>query len=374
MKKLITICLVLLLCASAYGTIRSEARNDRGEFTGPRTSNSQDGNIKSAVAFVNAGLGTLTTGKIWHVDSGASGNGTGTSLTNACLTLEAADVLSAADGGANRGDYIVIAPGHNEALTAGAVNLSTAGMTVKGYGNGTLKPTFDYDVATGTFVISAANIKIENLRFRCSVTGVVSGIDIQTGGDNAQIISCEFGYGETQGTDEFLCAINVHQGAADVLIWDCWFNSDEAGAAEAIRIGCVSGIRIENSTIFGDYSVGGIVQTVSTASGTAGEVFIRNNTISIGEMKSDGGLDIAQPAIEMIEGSAGWIADNRIASDVATGLLMIVADDMIRMNNIITDDDGDEFSGSPEWYTARKMVGNAGTTVYGGSVSGHIDG
>ena len=368
MKKTLVSLLVLMIASTSFAF--PSAQDARGTFRngyawGGHSAKDRATQWAQGVEGLGMAGGGIGKGGILYVDSAVAGT-SGRTWADAVGTINAAIDLSSAYG------WIFVAEGHNEALAASGADADVVGLTIEGKGRGASKPTLDYDAATGTFDIGAADVTLINLRFRCSITGVVSGIDIQAGGDNAQIIGCEFGYGETQGTDEFLAAISVHQGASNVLIRDCWFNSDEAGAAEAIRIGCVSGIRIENNTIFGDYSVGGIVQTVSTASGTAGEVFIRNNTISIGEMKSDGGLDIAQPAIELIEGTAGWIADNRIASDVATALLMIVADDCIRMNNIVTDTDGDEFSGTIEagW---SGTSGSAGIQTVS-SISGHNDG
>ncbi len=348
MKKLLIISLVLLLCASAFAIPRSEARNDRGQFTGPRASNSQDANIKSALAFVNAGLGTLSTGKIWFVDSGAGGNATGTSWTNASLTLDAAINLCSADSGANRGDVIVIAPGHNEALAASGADADVAGISIIGFGNGSLKPTFDYDVATGTFDIGAANVTLKNLRFRTSVTEVVSCIDIQGGAHYASIIECEFGYAEASGTDEFDTAISIGGAVATVqpqytTIKDCFFHAEAAGASEAIYIGAVSSVFIENIKVFGNYATGCIVNV-----GAADDIVIERSLLFNGTMHGDGEINTVA-AMSMANNTGGYIGDNRFVSDAAgSSVLIRIGDDMVFMNNMINNTDGDEFSGGLE--------------------------
>lgn len=375
MKRMliISLVLVLLLCASAYSVPRSSDRAERGAFTGPRSSNSQDGNIKGALAFTNAGLGVLTTGKIWYVDSGeGTGTENGFGWLTATDTINEAIDLCDADGGDDRGDYVVMAPGHAETL--GTIDADVNGITILGFGRGTSKPTITYDTSTDVFIIGAPNVRVENLRFVTSVTGVVSGIEVETAGKYAEIINCDFGYAETVGTDEFLSAVSIAANADDALIKDNWFNAEEAGAAQAISMRNVSGIIIEDNTILGDYSVAGIKQSEAYGTPVASwEVFIRDNDIIIGELKSDGGLDIAQPAIELSEGTSGYIARNYIASDVATALLMIVADDCIRMSNTIIDNDGDEFTGAPEWYIPTTMLGSE-QTHQATSVSGHVDG
>ncbi len=345
MKKLLIISLVLLLCASAFAIPRSEARNDRGQFTGPRASNSQDANIKSALAFVNAGLGTLSTGKIWFVDSGAGGNATGTSWTNASLTFNAAVDLCDADSGANRGDVIVGAPGHSETL--GTLAFDVAGISVIGFGNGTLMPTIIYDTATDVVIVSAANITLKNLRFIPSVTEVVSGVAVTATGDGCTFIECDFGFAETSGTDEFDTAISIGgaEGAGPptfTTIKDCFFHAEAAGASEAIYIGVVSSVFIENIKVFGDYATGCIVNV-----GAADDVVIERSLLFNGTMHGDSEIN-AVAALSMANSTGGYIGDNRFVTDVATALLMRIGDDMVFMNNYATDTDGDEFSGGLE--------------------------
>ena len=78
-----------------------------------------------------------------------------------------------------------------------------------------------------------------------------------------------------------------------------------------------------------------------------------------GTMGGDGEIGEVE-VLEAADDTGGFVADNRIVSDVATGLLMRVADDMVFMNNYISDTDGDEFSGTKEDDAA--------------SITGHADG
>ncbi len=343
MRKLLIISLVLLLCASAFAIPRSEARNDRGQFTGPRASNSQDGNIFSSLAFTNAGLGTLSTGKIWYFDSNAGGNATGTSWTNACLTLNAAIDLSDADGGDNRGDYVVGAPGHTEDVTAASVFADVPGMTIKGFGTGSLKPQFVWEVATGTFVVSSHSVILDNLRFVPSVTEVVSGVVFSADSDFSIIRNCDFGYAELSGTDEFDTALSIASLAKDITVEDCFFHAEAAGAGEAIYIGAVSGVSMKNLEIFGDYATGCIVNV-----GAADDVRLVRSLLFNGTMHGDGEINTVA-AMSMAEGTGGYIGDNRFVSHAAGSSIAIrIGDDMVFMNNMINDLDGDEFSGGLE--------------------------
>lgn len=100
--------------------------------------------------------------------------------------------ISDANTVAGRGDYILIAPGHAETITAAAgIAISESGMTIMGLGTGALRPTFTFTTSTAaSFDITAASVTIKNCIF-------VSGIDAQTAMVNvnatdATFTSCEF--------------------------------------------------------------------------------------------------------------------------------------------------------------------------------------
>ena len=143
MKKLLTICLVLLLCVPAYATkIHSTASDKLGSFSGDGGA-AQDDSAKASMDLAHTDLDALirelgivrkTNASVWYVDSGASGSANGTSWTNAEVTIEGA----VADCTADAGDIILVAPGHSETLGTGAdgVDLDKAGITVIGLGVG----------------------------------------------------------------------------------------------------------------------------------------------------------------------------------------------------------------------------------------------
>ncbi len=361
MKKILITLLVFMLTATVLGF--PSANNYRTTFG---NGYAWSGHIpKDRALLWSQGIegatvvgGQLGTGQIFYVDSGVANEGDGGSWETAFDTLDEAINASSADSGANRGDFILVAQGHNEALAASGADADVAGITIIGMGRGTLKPTFDYDAATGTFDVGAANVTLRNLRFRASITEIISGIDVQAAGDNVAIIGCEFGYAEASGTDEFDTAISIASGAANALVQSCFFNAEIAGAGEAIYIGVVSGAIIEGNRIFGDYATGCIVNV-----GAADDIVVERNLLFNGHMHGDGGIG-AVAAMSMAEGTGGYIGDNRFVSDVDTALLMRIGDDMVFMNNFITDTDGDEFSGTRE----------AGGPLTLNSVSGHVDG
>lgn len=363
MKKILISLLVLMFATLVFAF--PSAQDARGTFRngyawGGHSSKDRATQWAQGIeglAMISSGLGT---GKIFYVDSNVNGT-SGQTWADAVGTFDAAVDLSSADGGASRGDFILMAQGHAETVNeVDEVDIDVAGITALGFGRGSLKPTFTYTVAAGEIVIGAPNVSIQNIRCVTSVTAVLIGVDVEATGDNALIQNVEFIQAADATTiDEFNVGINVTSAADNVSVIGCWMNSGKAQAVDAILIGTVSGFHMANTTIFGDYSTA-VIKNV----GASDNVIIRNSIIYNGNMTEDGGLN-SEPALEMAEGTSGFVLDNRIASDVASTLLMRIADDMTFMNNFVTDSDGDEFSGTIE----------AGH-VYGAisSVSGHNDG
>jgi hypothetical protein len=365
MKRLYIILVVLLFIASPIYGLTYDAADNSTFFNGyawgghPQKDRAwqwaQDVQDLSEIGF------QLGTGEVFYVDSGQTASGAGTSWSTAFITLD--EAFATGKCTANRGDFVLVAQGHNEALTgADGVDIDVAGVTVIGCGNGSLKPTFDYDAAGGEFVIGAANVRIENLRFRASANAITKAIDVESAGLYAQIIGCEFGYVETI-TDEFTVGIIVNSIVSQAEIAGCYFDAGGQAAGSAISFADVVGISIHNNMIFGDYSTACIANSVA-----ADEIMIYNNVLLNGTMGGDGEINTVA-AISLPDDASGIIGHNDVISDVATSLLMVVADDAIKMQNIVSDTDGDEFSGSPEYGYPYTIGGSTAT-----GISAHVDG
>lgn len=81
---------------------------------------------------------------------------------------------------ANRGDIIMVMPGHAESISAaGALALDVAGITIVCMGTGSLRPTFTFDtVITADMDIDAANITIIGGIFVNGIDNLTVPIDI----------------------------------------------------------------------------------------------------------------------------------------------------------------------------------------------------
>ncbi|KKN07076.1 hypothetical protein LCGC14_1070810 [marine sediment metagenome] len=275
MKKYLIILLALFMATPCFGYAR--AANARATFrNGYAWSGHPSKDLATQWAQGIEGQaevgGRLGTGSVWYVDSGVSASGSGTSWTDAVSTLDAIFALITSDGGASRGDWVMVAEGHNEGgSTAAIFDADVIGVTVEGKGVGSLKPTFDFDGATATCAIGADNVTLINLRFRASTTTVkgeiaqndlTRALTVDAGADYAHIISCDFGFRESSG-DEFLYAL-VIGAATGTVVEDCFFDSGEEAAAAAIVFAGSDLTVLRNNKIIGDYTIAGIYSATTT--------------------------------------------------------------------------------------------------------------
>ena len=132
---------------------------------------------------------------------------------------------------ANRGDKIVVLPGHTETLSsATALNLDIAGVEIVGIGRGTLVPTITLDTATSaTIPVSAVNISIKNVVFSANFADIVSLFTLTTA-KNFTLEDCYFKATATNMNFLSIVDTNTTNNAADGLtIKNCkWIEPDTA--------------------------------------------------------------------------------------------------------------------------------------------------
>lgn len=284
-------------------------------------------------------------GSVFYVDSGATGSGTGLDWTNADVTIEDAIALCTASAG----DIIYVAAGHAESFTSEDLDVDKIGVQIIGMGTGSNRPTITYAHANGEVAIGAASVTIKNIRFFSSIPDVLMGIEVESGVDYFTIEDCEFVV-DTDGTDEFAEAINFASANENCTVKNNVFNAKAGNSVAAIMLDDTTDtLSIIGNDIRGDYSSACIFADAATI-----DILIIDNLLINGALIADGGAN-TEPAIEVANDSAGLIADNTIVSDVATFLLMRVADDCTFSNNYCIDKDGDEFSAALETLEAASV-------------------
>lgn len=281
-------------------------------------------------ALVEAGI-ALGTGHIFYVDSNVINEGNGSSWARAKDTLdEAVDLCTT-----NRGDVILVAQGHTEAMGAAAdeVDIDLHGITILGMGTGTLRPLFDWTshIGTGSFNIDADNITIRNCVFNANVPDCNEAINIAAGSTDIAILNCFFSV-TTANTDEFYACIDSIGAASDRLtVEGCIFRQEAGAAVAALQLVDIDGIIFRNNIIQGTYSTAPI-----TASSTASTDMIFTDNFF-----SDPGAD----TFNLVAASTGFVARNIIAMEATVAASLDIGNCWSVSNVAILDDDvGGAFS------------------------------
>lgn len=253
-----------------------------------------------------------TAGNIRFAYSGATGNGTGVSPTDAYTTVNAAIAACTADNH----DIVVVLPGHVETITGAAGCTFASGMTgvtVLGLGKGRQRPKFNYTTAVGaSFDVAAARNAIINCVF------TMTGFDAVTAGINVTAADfvmedCEIEFAD--GTNQATLALLTTASADRMRISNCFIHgSANAGTAAALRIVGGDSIIVENSVIIGNFTttLGGIDNATTAAT----NLIIRHNAITNRTAS-------ASVAINAQASTTGQIYNNRLS--VVTGTAPIVA-------------------------------------------------
>lgn len=125
-------------------------------------------------------LGNATT-SIQKGDRGASDSNKGT-FNSPFSTLAGAMTAISADGGASRGDILLVKAGHAETVSSStALTLSVAGVAIIGLGSGSLRPKWTLDTAnTATINVTADNISFTNCQIVANFLSISSAFTLTT--------------------------------------------------------------------------------------------------------------------------------------------------------------------------------------------------
>lgn len=176
---------------------------------------------------------------------------------------------------ANRGDIIMVKPGHVEAVAAAAgIVFDVAGVAVIGLGTGSDRPKISFTTATTADVdITAANVTIVNINFEANFADVAAAIDI-SGVAGVSFVNCYFTEGATDLN--YVNVVDVATGASDMSFENCKFIMGDASNDSAILGVALDGLYISDS-----YFAANVAQTAAVAliktSGNATNVVIKDS-------------------------------------------------------------------------------------------------
>lgn len=174
-----------------------------------------------------------TTGKYFFVCSVTGSNSNPGKSPNTPVATIASALAKCT---ANKGDVIVVMPGHAETLaSAGALTVNKAGVTIVGLGNGALRPTLTWSATDSTMAISAANVTISNIITTISVDEVVSMINLT--GANCTLDRVDFTpYGALGATGQAIQWLLTSAAADGVTVQNCKHYQKTAANANQVWI------------------------------------------------------------------------------------------------------------------------------------------
>lgn len=171
---------------------------------------------------------------------------------------------------ADRGDVILVFPGHSE--TIGASTLTwVSGVRIVGVGDPRqdTAPTFNWNATTSKMAVSAKNVTLSNLRLTMDgANGVVKALEVTAAGFTLDNCFVRFASGAAL---KATIAIELGEGASEATIRNCRFSGTETHNATDV-IKCVgssapnNGLRVVDNEFFGSVTAGNGFVHVTTAS------------------------------------------------------------------------------------------------------------
>lgn len=147
---------------------------------------------------------------------------------------------------ANRGDIIMLKPGHTESISAaGGITCDVAGVAIVGMGSGSLKPTFTWDTAaTATMPISADNVTFINVRFESGFADITAMIPITGNHTTFSHVDLE----QNATNENFVDFITVATGLVGLYIDNCvWVGNDAANDSFVTMAGTLDHLVVKDS-------------------------------------------------------------------------------------------------------------------------------
>jgi hypothetical protein len=191
-------------------------------------------------------------------------------------------------------------------------------------------PWLKHNHADAEVSITADNVTWQGIRHSADVTGVKVAIEIEDGADYCTVRGCRFDVVATT-TDEFLVSVRTNDASNNACIEGNFFNMGLGGAVSAVGFTKDTDETIvRDNVILGDYSTAVIngITTLSTNLLIQGNILCNGLTGGIG----------TEPAIELVTGSTGIIADNYIVCNLATKAASVVADACMLFQNYYNED------------------------------------
>jgi len=239
-------------------------------------------------------------------------------------TIDAAVALCTA----NRGDLIIVAPGHTETVSAASgITLDVAGIAVIGLGRGSLRPTITLDTAaTASVVISAASVTVANCLFVAGFADITRIIDVT--GTDATIHKCEFiESGANLNWVDVIDASGADNTADGLTVTECDAYAVDAACDSFIEItGDISRLTVEDCHVVHDHANATAFIEQATGKDMINVSIRRNHYDSL---KASGDVLIDNDTTA----NSGIVANNTCSHGDTTGEVLVDADGVALIDN-----------------------------------------
>jgi len=200
-------------------------------------------NYPNGISSFGMPLFGTTTGAVWFVDDSGSNGNSGTDSDNPFATID----YAIGQCTANKGDTIIVMPGHTEDISAAAgIALDVAGVSIVGLGNGGDRPTITYSATDSTFAVSAAACTVKNIMFEAGIADVVVGITLSAAAHYFTMEACESYEGSAAGTYNFVNFLTATTGCDFMTFKDCIFIGNDTNNDSFINGAIHDGLVVEN--------------------------------------------------------------------------------------------------------------------------------
>lgn len=285
---------------------------------------------------INAGLTAIgasslfTTGKTFYVQATTGSNG---NLGEDSATPKASINGAIAAARADKGDVIIVMPGHAETVTASSMTLSKADIKIVCLGNGRNTPIFTLNAAASTITVSAADVSWYGGIFEATELDVASAFTLST----AKNFTIDGGlFNDTTAILNFLSIVTTNatdNAADDLTVNGCtWYGLNLATPLAFLSI-LAAEIRpvFTNNKMYHKATSGAEMITLA-AKVVTGANFSFNNQVVVGATDTTTGIFLTGSGT-----STGTVEGNRSSSlDTTTELMFTAGTGLVFFDNLYT--------------------------------------
>jgi len=236
---------------------------------------------------------------------------------------------------ANKGDVIYVMSGHDEDPLE-SITCDVAGISIIGLGQGSDRPTFTFGAAGAAVDITAASVKVMNLRFDLGTVAATVTNAINITADSAHVEGCET---IVHATSQFTNHLTATDAQFVKLYHNKFMSLGGAGSTSGIVVDGCDDIEIVGNWVHGHF---GEHALDNTSPGSCDEILrayiVGNSIINVSATAGD-------LAVELDGSATGMFADNRIVGGLATTAANFDIGDLASMESYVADSAGVDVCG-----------------------------